>query len=153
MHNNTIKINLFQIKYIDYMSIKMGSVYELLKSIRKTRNSPGRPGILVESTRTLLGIPGFLVESTKTPPGILVGKYQDFTRTPPGLHQESWYATRNLPGILVCNQESTRNPGMQPGLPGILQEYMGQWKVLNLWPELALTTRQVLVTLEQRTER
>ena len=102
MHNNTIKINLFQIKYIDYMSIKMGSVYELLKSIRKARNSPGRLGILVESTRT--------------PPGILVGKYQDSvrnTRIPGRKHQESWYATRNLPGI---HQESIRNP------PGIHQE-------------------------------
>ena len=74
MHNNTIKVNLFQFKYIDYMSIKIVSVYEVLKSIRKARNSPRRPGILVESTRTLPGIPGFLV-----------GKYQDFTRTPPGI--------------------------------------------------------------------
>ena len=71
MHNNTIKINLFQIKYIDYMSIKMGSVYELLKSIRKARNSPGRPGILVESTRTSPGL------------------HQDSTRNLPGIHQES----------------------------------------------------------------
>lgn len=67
--------------------------------------------------------------------------YQEFTRNVPGMCQE---CARNPPGILVWNQESTRNPGIEPGiyqeftrnpgiepgLPGILQEYVGQWKVL-----------------------
>jgi len=59
--------------------------------------------------------------------------YQECTRNPgrkvPGMYQE---CTRN-PGIEPgIYQESTRNPGMGPELPGILQEYVGQWKVLDL---------------------
>jgi hypothetical protein len=50
--------------------------------------------------------------------------YQECTRNPPGLYQE---CTRNVPGMY---QEFSRNPGIEPGLPGILQEYVGQWKVL-----------------------
>src|SRR6266540_875836 len=55
-------------------------------------------------------------ECTRNAPGILVGRYQECTRNPdiePGIYQQS-----------------TRNPGMGPELPGILQEYVGQWKVL-----------------------
>jgi len=29
MHNNTTNVNVFQFKYIDYMSIRMGSVYKV----------------------------------------------------------------------------------------------------------------------------
>jgi hypothetical protein len=43
------------------------------------------------------------------------GFYQEFTRNP-GMESRLY-------------QECTRNPGMEPGLPEILQEYVGQWKV------------------------
>jgi len=48
------------------------------------------------------------------------------SRNPGRRYQEY---TRNAPGIY---QECTRNPGMGPELPGILQEYVGQWKVLHV---------------------
>src|SRR6266508_3114782 len=67
------------------------------------------------------------------------GMYQECTRNIPGIYQESLYKPRNAPGILVgstrnvpgMHQECTRISGMEPGLPGILQEHVGQWKVLR----------------------
>src|SRR6266496_1845386 len=82
-----------------------------------TRNAPG---IYQECTRNAPECtrnPGRKYqECTRNAPGILVGRYQECTRNPdiePGIYQQS-----------------TRNPGMGPELPGILQEYVGQWKVL-----------------------
>src|SRR6266540_6894953 len=65
-------------------------------------------------------------------------RYQEYTRNALGIYQE---CTRNAPEctrnpgrkVPEMYQESTRNPGMGPELPGILQEYVGQWKVLGKW--------------------
>ena len=93
-----------------------------------SRNRPNQ-GILVEGTRNTLGMHQ---EYTRNAPGI----YQECTRNAPECTRNSGRkyqeCTRNAPGILVGRyQECTRNPSMGPELPGILQEYVGQWKVLH----------------------